>query len=340
MASFIAFVIYGASVGSLGAAIPALCTYFKQSEVRFGLVFTTRGIGYCFGTIGSAGLIETVSTFKNYKSFYVCLSTLLIGLFTFCVHLTQNFRILLAIFWFQGFGFGMLDTFANCLLPELWGLRVGPWMQALHCCFGIGAIIGPAMVGSLGFEKTFTYLAYTAIIPTLFAILYQCINKFSPSKLVVVNISEDASVHDDDYDNGPKNAPTVPQTSPWAVRILILFFFFIYVGTETGFGGWVTTYALAVNITHSEQDAAYLVSYFWGSLAFGRLLAIFLAIFVSNKRMLRFQLTLCIISSILLSFYLWKSYTSSVYVSALFGFALSSMFPLAMTMVGDYGFTM
>ncbi len=50
-------------------------------------------------------------------------------------------------------------------------------------------------------------------------------------------------------------------------------FFFLYVGAEVGFGGWIFTYAVALDLG-SETAAAYLTSAFWGALTFGRLLTI------------------------------------------------------------------
>ena len=31
----------------------------------------------------------------------------------------------------------------NVTLLQIWGKDHGPWMQALHCIFGLGAMIGP-----------------------------------------------------------------------------------------------------------------------------------------------------------------------------------------------------
>jgi MFS transporter, FHS family, Na+ dependent glucose transporter 1 len=341
IAAFISFMIYGATAGSLGASLPALAVYFKQSEARFGLVFTARGIGYFLGTISSAAVLEIPSSLKNYKSIFVCIASLVIGVFTSLIPISTSFHFVLMLIWLQGFGFGMIDTFANCLLPELWGLRVGPWMQALHCCFGIGAIIGPAMIGLWKFQRTFTILGSASVVPAIIIFFYHLIKRYShpPLPTVHANGSEPLAAAGDQSakEESSESDIIIP---PISIKLLLTTFFFVYVGAETSFGAWISAYVLNIGVTDSERHAAYLASYFWGSLAFGRLLAIFLAVYTSNTNMLRFQLFLCIVSTILMLVITSASYSNASIVSMFYGFALSSIFPLVMTLVTDYGYTM
>lgn len=336
-ASCIAFIIYGACAGSLGASLPALAVYFKQPESRFGLVYTARGIGYFMSTIGSAAILEIPSSLKNYKSIFVCIAALIIGIFTALIPIATNFHFVMMLIWLQGFGFGMIDTFANCLLPELWGLRVGPWMQAMHCCFGIGAIIGPAMIGLWKFRRTFTFLGLSSVIPTIIIFFYHIAKRLFTSATPTVSGSESSFSNEVKPGETSSNDIVKP---PSSIKVLLTTFFFIYVGAETSFGAWISAYVLNVGVTNSDRHAAYLASYFWTSLTFGRLIAIFLAMCASNTSMLRFQLVLCLISSSLMIRISSISYVNASIVAIFYGFALSSIFPLVMTLVADYGYTM
>jgi fucose permease len=58
--------------------------------------------------------------------------------------------------------------------------------------------------------------------------------------------------------------------------LLIALVFVFYVGAEVGFGGWIYTYAISLELTDTV-GAAYLTSLFWGSLTAGRLLGIAIA---------------------------------------------------------------
>jgi FHS family Na+ dependent glucose MFS transporter 1 len=46
----------------------------------------------------------------------------------------------------QGLGMGFLDPCCNVLMMWLHGKGSAPWMQAMHCCFGIGALLSPLLV--------------------------------------------------------------------------------------------------------------------------------------------------------------------------------------------------
>jgi fucose permease len=124
------------------------------------------------------------------------------------------------------------------------------------------------------------------------------------------------------------------------VKVLIFLFYFLYVGTESGFSGWISMYSLAQSISSNESHAAFLCSYFWIGLTVGRVLAIPQSLVLSASTMVRVQLLLTVVSSSLFFFRPVTSYATTAATSCFFGFALSSIFPLMMILVGDYGFLM
>ena len=46
----------------------------------------------------------------------------------------------------QGANMGVLDTIGNTLLIYAHGDKIGPWMQAMHFHFGLGALLSPLFV--------------------------------------------------------------------------------------------------------------------------------------------------------------------------------------------------
>ena len=160
---FVSFFAYGAIASSLGAALPSF-----SEDLQSGFVFTLRGVGFFVGTIISAAFNSTSVS----KSLLTAACLLLSGITTGLVALSSNYYIVLLLFGVQGIGFGGVDTFANCSLPELWETRVGPWMQALHAFFGLGAIIGPAIVGLLGFRPAFIFVFIISTVPLLGLLVY------------------------------------------------------------------------------------------------------------------------------------------------------------------------
>lgn len=50
----------------------------------------------------------------------------------------------------QGLAMGLLDTAGNLMLLSMWGpQRSGPYLQALHCLFGVGTFLAPFLARSL-----------------------------------------------------------------------------------------------------------------------------------------------------------------------------------------------
>ena len=56
-------------------------------------------------------------------------------------------------------------------------------MQALHACFGVGAVIGPALVGAISYKRTFIILAVVSILPSLALLVYSVYIKISSQQM-------------------------------------------------------------------------------------------------------------------------------------------------------------
>jgi|MDTB01.2.fsa_nt_gb FHS family Na+ dependent glucose MFS transporter 1 len=383
--SFIIFITYGAALGALGATIPFLQSDLEVGNRDIGFVFTSRGLGYLVGTVLSGVLLEgfygidfTPSPWwSENKLLLFTFSGVVCGAFTTCVLSTRIYALVLVIFFCQGLGFGGADTIGNCLLPELWGDELGPWMQALHAFFGLGAVIGPALVGALGYEMCFVILGASSMVPVM---LYPfCISlkrqaiaqqksqlergdtlrlgagdneegdggngshsllhsdkedaKSDPQSLRVVEEGDDGTPG-----RGQKGERQPLMPLPMAIRLLVVAFFVFYVGSESGYGGWISSYVLRRGVVDTKNQAAFVASVYWGGLTAGRLLAIPVAIVLSTSTHLKAQLVQTVVGVALCLTILDNSYSSACVASAVYSFALSSIFPLALTVVQDYGF--
>ena len=72
----------------------------------------------------------------------------------------------------------------------------------------------------------------------------------------------------------------------WFFLSLMIVFFFMHVGAESVFGGWVFSYADELQIAGGETAARVLNAAFWGGLVLGRLAAIPLSLRLSPRAML------------------------------------------------------
>lgn len=326
----VAFVSYGAAVAAMGGAIPFLADHFHRSESQFGLAFTFRGVGYLIGTLSSAALLNHKGVTLS-KELMACLALGIAGSMFVGILALNSFLFAMACFFMQGMFFGVVDTMGNCALPELWGRRVQPWMQALQAFYGIGCVGGPALVGAMGFENAFKVLIFMSFLPLLGMMGYRLLTRCpcGAKQMHAVAVPSDTPIDEE----GARIAPLY-------LRLIVCFFFFVYVGIETGFAGWLPTYAILQGITTSNSAAAYLTSIVWVAITVGRVLAVLSAIFLSATAMLRIQLTLSLGSTLAALFLINRSYQWACIVSALVGFSLSCIWPVMMTLVGDYGFCM
>jgi FHS family Na+ dependent glucose MFS transporter 1 len=132
-------------------------------------------------------------------------------------------------------------------------------MNALHFFFGLGAFVAPFIVAQVvtipgGYRWAYWILAAIGgLISTRLLTL-----RGGPRPPAPVQVDGRAS-------------RGTPLTHPMVLSAMIFLFF--YVGGEVAFGGWVYTYATALNLANL-QDAAYLTSAFWLSFTVGRLLSI------------------------------------------------------------------
>ena len=212
-------------------------------------------------------------------------------------------------------------------------------MQALHACFGIGALVGPALVGLLGYAMAFRIMALILVGAAIIVVFKQCTDgncksngnggnneKIDFGVEMSRNISPDikSGVVDGNFETGRiglaggekveqeqncdgenplKQSPVIMATKvPLFVQCLCITFFFVYVGIETGFGGWVPTFSLKEGITDDESRAAYLTAVFYGSLAVGRIVSVPVSIFLSSTSMIRIQLMVSLLGGVLFFF--------------------------------------
>jgi len=363
---FAIFAAYGAAAAALGAALPSLAATFGKSVTEFGFVFTARAVGFLIGTFGSAVILNWKGAFLS-KHISTCLALCLSGIASGVIEMVDSYEIAISAYIVQGVGFGCMDTVANCALPEIWDRRVGPWMQAMHSCFGVGAIIGPALVGAIGYHAAYVFICWFSFAPLvglwlfyLWQATFQSTSStFTPSQghqklstsdeednlSTEPNSSTDTSldknnVHSPNEDEAGRDESTNKIPIPMYLRILVSAFFFTYVGSETGFGGWVPAYSIATNITQDEAQAAYLSAIFWSMMTIGRITAIPAAVYISSTTLIRLQLALSVFSGLLILTVLSYSYLWACIISAFAGFAFSSIFPVMITIIGDYGFEM
>jgi MFS transporter, FHS family, Na+ dependent glucose transporter 1 len=233
--------------------------------------------------------------------------------------LMGSVALLAMVFLALGLFQGALDVGGNTLIGWLYGSRVGPYMNGLHFFFGLGAFAAPlvaAVTMSLSADGVlWTYRSLGALI-------------VAASLLLIALPSPTATYTPTAADAGaPRGMPLI---------IWVILFFFLYVGAEKTFSGWVYSYATIQQAAipgSSIITAAYLNSAFWGAYTVGRLAAIPLAKRFRPRTILLTDLLAAAGSlSVIL---LWPGSWLALWVGVIgFGLALASIFPTTLTWAG------
>jgi len=301
-------IIYFASILSLGfvSAIigPSLPSISKNTGVsiyKMGWLFTAISLGYLIGAFLSGIIYDRI---KGHP--LIAISLLVLSLIYIFIPILKKIQIIITILLFLGIAEGFLDVGCNTLIVWTHKRKVGPYMNALHFFFGLGALISPLIVGiSIKFTEnikfSFWLISILLLIPAIISIKLQ-----SPS------------VHKNRSENGKTDKNQ-------ALVFLLALFYFFHVGGELSYGGWVYTYSLKLKVI-DQFSSIYLTSVFWGSLTIGRLLGIPLSLKLKSGNILLFDIIGSIIASLLL--YLYPQSSTSLWLgTTLMGLSIASLFP-------------
>lgn len=305
---YAAFIAMGISMASLGPTLPGLAERTRSTISAISILFTARSLGALLGSVWGGQLYDHMRGHPVMALMIVSMAAL-----TALTPVVPILWLLTAILFITGAVQGVLNIGGNALLVWVHDKKVGPWMNGLHFCFGVGTFITPVIIAQFitrsdGLLWTFLLLA-AIILPTALLVLLP-----SPPSPTAAKV-----------ENGGKS-------DPWLITLIALVFG-CYSGASLAFGGWVFTYALKMNLAN-EVNAAYLTSVFWGALTIGRLVAIPVAIRFKPGSILRADFAGALLS--LIPMLIWpRSMTAVLITSAGFGFSLASIYPTSMSFSGQ-----
>jgi FHS family Na+ dependent glucose MFS transporter 1 len=298
---FAAFIALGIVTAALGPTLPALAQHTGVSMREIGSIFTSQSLGYLIGSMVGGRLFDRVKGNPVMAAVLIAMA-----LMAALLPVVPSLLLLAAVVLILGAAEGVLDVGGNTLMVWVHGRKVGPFMNALHFFFGVGAFISPIIVAQalvIGAGITSAYWAMALLILPLALWLFRV-------------PSPDAPVLAEEISAGRVNNLLV---------VLIAAFLFLYVGAEVGFSGWIYTYAVALDLS-DETASAYLTSAFWGALTVGRLLGIPMAARFRPSLILLGDLGGCLASVLILLLWPWS--LTAVWIGAIgLGLSMASVFP-------------
>lgn len=350
--SFMSFICYGCFACCIGAALPDIADRLSTTETSLGILFTARGAGFLVGT----SLFSSVSDFAAIvpsKEILVAVSVLIAGIGSNVISNSSDLSTVVVAIFFLSVLFSGIDILCNTLLPNLWGVKVQPWLHALHACWSIGGMVGPLLIGKIGYRQANIGLTVMCMIPSLILIYDLNSNKIRgnygslPKRAMDIEgaIPIDEKGKPEIHHSSDKHVvetKDVPLSNELRANFFV--FYFLYVGLESGYGGWVSAYATNMNLTLSQ--AAYLASLFYFSMSMGRILSVPLSLRYQPSELMKMQLGITIMGAIFAMSSRGggvggnSTYTSLVVATATIGYGISSIFPIGLTLSHEHKLVM
>lgn len=271
---YLAFISLGLPDSLLGSAWP-------QMHLDLGAQLSMEGIISMLiscGTVISSLFSEKI-IYKFGTGMISAVSTLLTAVALFGFSVSGNFYMLCFLAIPYGLGAGAIDAALNNYVALHFASRHMSW---LHCFWGIGAAVGPYVMGvamSLGKGWRGGYLAISVIQLVLTIVLF--------AALPLWKINQEKNEESITEKKEPKKLKEIFKIKGVA---FVLIAFFCYCAVEQTTGLWASSY-FVINRGLSNHTAASFVGLFYIGITGGRFLSGFIADKFGDKKM--FRLGIC-----------------------------------------------
>jgi FHS family Na+ dependent glucose MFS transporter 1 len=311
---YLLFLCLGLDAAVLGPNLPVMAEQTGARLGEMGALFLFGALGAVFGTVVGGRVFDRMRGHP-----VLGMAQLAVAGITFCVPFAPSLWILLALLLLKGVAGGMIGTGANTLLVWTHREKVGPYMNGLHFCFGLGAFLAPFLVAQVVGAEGGYRLAFW-IIAAADALAGVRLLALSPSPTPAV------------YNAEKPGAEPVPSRQ-YALILAAALFLFFYVGAEISFGGWIASYAVTQHLADAV-GAAYLTSAFWLAFTVGRLIAIPSAARFTPRQILPAALAACL-AALCLPLALPGSAAALWIAAAGLGFSMAPIWPTGFTFAGQ-----
>lgn len=308
-AYYLSIFVLGLFTAAGGPALPSLAENTSSTLDQISLFFVLGALGYLLGSYLGG---QAYDRLPGHRLMAFTLVVIAVG--GIFVPLTGQLWILLLIQFIIGLAQGANDVGCNTLLLWVHDKNAGPYINGLHFFFGLGAFIAPlVLAGILSLTNSIQWVFWTfALLSLLMAAWFF----FLP----------EPPAQTEKQENGGAPFPLMP------VALLVLAFL-LYVGAEVGFGNWVYTYALKLELG-TAITSAYLTSAFWGTFTLGRLLGVWVSTRARAATILILDLLGCLASLGLIL--LWPGSTLALWAGAIgLGLFMASIFPTTLMLAGE-----
>ncbi|MFD8160032.1 MFS transporter [Streptomyces malaysiensis] len=266
-ASCVGFVLIGALQALYGPSIPALRDTYGLSPSAAGLGLSAHFIGGVMGVLVFDRLFGRIGNRRLLGWSYLLMAGGAAGF-----ALAPAWPLALGLALLAGLGFGGIDYGLNQLFAVGFGHRSAAMLNILNAHFGMGAVLGPALIGLVGAAN------YPAVFLG-FAVLTL------PLLLCLAGVRDEAPPRGGDPETGAGTSAgghtsgarrRVRARSLTTILGAFVVLYVLHVAIESGVGGWEPTHLETIG--YGASTAASATSAFWLMMTVGRFLAAPLAL--------------------------------------------------------------
>jgi MFS transporter, FHS family, L-fucose permease len=259
----------------IGPALPDLARNNNSDLASAGAIFTALFLGSIPAQLVSGWLNDKYGPVPIMVVGMVIMAVGLVG-----VTLSHSMLWTLALMGFAGVGDGALVVGANVIVAQTFARRRATALSMMNVFYGIGAVIGPILVGvSLGIWQT--ALPAVASVSILLLLLLPVTRGLQKGhRELLARAEEDAQDREPTGQGKLYRSPLL-----WLMAALLM----VYVGTEVGIGGWIATYTHRTTLIPTET-AALVASGFYLALTGGRLVGAALGTRLRSEQILMVSL--------------------------------------------------
>jgi FHS family glucose/mannose:H+ symporter-like MFS transporter len=266
LAAYASFVPIGISTVLLGPMLPTLSARWSLDYSQAGALFTAQYVASTLA-VALSGVLVSRWGFR----FAIKAGLLLMSAGVGLLLAGPKMMGILCIAAYGG-GNGLAVPAANLLVAEVNPERRSATLNLLNFCWSAGAVACPFLVAA--FAKSHQVPVFLGAVAG-FALLVTIGIAAMPSSIVEPSATQDA---------GRQSGTAIP----WRHGALLILgaLFFLYVGTENSFGGWVASYAKSLG-NLAPSMSLMTPSFFYAALMLGRWVAPLLLRMIDEIRLVQ-----------------------------------------------------
>ena len=309
IAYYLAFIILGLTTAAAGPSLLRLADHTASPLNIISYIFVFSSLGYLIGSFFGGRIYDRFSAHR-----FMSITLVVMAITCIFIPIAHSLALLLFAMFLNGLAASILDVGCNTLLLWTHGDKAGPYLNGLHFFFGVGSLIAPLLFAQVLLATNDIQWLYWsfAIVSVPMAVWFWFLQE-------------------------PKHAGRTEEATSaifpgWPVLVMAVLFF-LYVGIELGFGNWIYTYSLSLNL-ENEITAARLAAAFWGAFTFGRLLGVWVSTKMRSKAILTMDIIGCAISIVVII--IWKDSSTMLWLGTIgIGLSMASIFPTLIMLAGE-----